>query len=84
MTDFDGIDPKDIAELRARAERIVKDATTYYEIGLYVPHEGAKEFLDSYDKASKGSAMALMDLLMFVHVIAQSLREAVEEENGRS
>ncbi len=78
MSDFDGIDPRDIEDLQAKAEKIVKDATTYYEIGMYVPHEGAMEFLDTYEKASKGSPLALMDLLMFIHVIADSLKEAVE------
>jgi hypothetical protein len=78
VSDFDGIDPRDIEDLKAKAEKIVKDATTYYEIGMYVPHEGATEFLATYEKASKGSVLALMDLLMFIHVIADSLKEAVE------
>lgn len=79
MGEFDGFDPADIADLKAKADKIVKNATTYYEIGMYVPHEGAEEFLAAYDKASQGDIMSLMDLLMFVHVIADSLREAVED-----
>lgn len=79
MGDFDGFDPADIADLKAKADKIVKNATTYYEIGMYVPHEGAEEFLAAYDKASQGDIMSLMDLLMFIHVIADSLREAVED-----
>jgi hypothetical protein len=48
---------------------------------MYVPHQGAEEFLAAYDKASNGDVMSLMDLLMFIHVIADSLREAVEGDD---
>lgn len=82
MSDLEGFDPNDIAELKATAERVVKDATTYYEIGIYVPHKGATEFLDMYNKANNGNVLALIDMMMFLHVIAESLREAVERENG--
>jgi len=82
MSDLEGFDPDDIADLKAKADRIVKDSTTYYEIGMYVPHEGAEEFLIAYDKASNGDIVALMELLMFIHVIADSLREAVEGDTN--
>ena len=82
MSDLEGFDPDDIAYLKAKADKIVKNATTYYEIGMYVPHEGAEEFLIAYDEASNGNFAALMDLLVFIHVIADSLREAVEGDTN--
>ena len=35
-----------------------------------------------YNKANNGNVLALIDMMMFLHVIAESLREAVERENG--
>lgn len=78
MEELDGIDPDDIAELEARARKIVEDASTYYEITFFVPHEGASEFLDKYEQATDGDIMAIFSLMTLIHAIARSIHAAME------
>lgn len=71
---MNSIDPKDIAELKARAEKVEHEADTYYEIKLMIPFEGAMQFLDSYEEAMTGDMMAIMNMLFVVGAIAESLQ----------
>lgn len=79
MSEFDGINPEDIAELRARAEKIVEDANTYYEVSLMVSHDGAVEFMDMYDAACRGNMSSLLELMGIIHILARSLTIAMDE-----
>lgn len=77
MDELEGIDPNDIAELEATAQRIVADASTYYEITMLVPHYAAIDFLKKYDQAAEGDVMAIFELMSIIHIIAQSMDTAV-------
>lgn len=77
MDELEGIDPDDIAELEATAQRIVADASTYYEITMLVPHYAAIDFLKKYDQAAEGDIMAIFELMSIIHIIAQSMDTAV-------
>jgi hypothetical protein len=79
MSEFDGINPEDIAELRARAEKIVEDANTYYEVSLMVSHDGAVEFMDMYDDACRGNMSSLLELMGIIHILARSLTIAMDD-----
>lgn len=85
MSDFEGIDPKDIEELNARAERIMRDSETYYEITLLVSHQGAVEFMELYDQALDGQMTPLLELMGIIHILARSLTIAMseDEEDGQ-
>jgi hypothetical protein len=80
MSDFEGIDPKDIEDLRARAERIVADSDTYYEISLLVSHSGAEEFMELYHQAVDGQMAPLLELMGIIHILASSLMIAMSED----
>lgn len=79
MSEFDGINPEDIAELKARAEKIVEDANTYYEVSLMVSHDGAVEFMDMYDDACRGNMSSLLELMGIIHILARSLTIAMDD-----
>lgn len=79
MSEFDGINPDDIADLQARAERIVRDAETYYEVSLMVSHEGAVEFMDMYGEACRGNMSSLLELMGLIHILARSLTIAMDD-----
>lgn len=81
MSDFEGIDPDDIEELNARAERIVRDSETYYEISLLVSHQGALEFKELYNDATDGNTAALLELMGVIHILARSLAIAMSDED---
>lgn len=76
---LNSLDPKDIAELKARAEKVEHEADTYYEIKLMIPFEGAMQFLDSYEEAMTGDMMAIMNMLFVVGAIAESLKFQLDE-----
>lgn len=80
MSEFEGIDPRDIEDLQARAERIVSDAETYYEISLLVSHQGAEEFLELYNQAADGQMAPLLELMGVIHILARSLHIAMAED----
>lgn len=79
MSEFDGISPDDIAELQARAEKIVEDANTYYEVSLTVSHDGAVEFMEMYDDACRGNMSSLLELMGIIHILARSLTIAMDD-----
>jgi hypothetical protein len=76
---MNSIDPKDIAELKARAEKIEHEADTYYEIKLMIPFEGAVQFLEAYEEAMTGDMMSIMNMLFVVGAIAESLKFQLDE-----
>lgn len=76
---MNSIDPKDIAELKARAEKVEHEADTYYEIKLMIPFEGAVQFLEAYEEAMTGDMMAIMNMLFVVGAIAESLKFQLDE-----
>lgn len=81
MSDFEGIDPQDIEDLKARAEKIVNDADTYYEISLLVSHQGAEEFMELYEAATGGDMASLLELMAVIHILARSLTVAMDDED---
>ena len=76
---LNSIDPQDLADLQARAEKVEHEADTYYEIKLMIPFEGAMQFLDSYEEAMTGDMMAIMNMLFVVGAIAESLKFQLDE-----
>ena len=76
---MNSIDPKDIAELKARAEKVEHEADTYYEIKLMIPFEGAVQFLEAYEEAMTGDMMSIMNMLFVVGAIADSLKFQLDE-----
>jgi hypothetical protein len=76
---FNSIDPKDLEDLQARAEKIEHEADTYFEIKLMIPFEGAVQFLESYEEAMTGDMMAIMSMLYVVGAISESLKFQLDE-----
>lgn len=76
---LNSLDPKDVEEMQARAERVELEADTFYEIKLMIPFEGAVQFLESYEEALSGDMMAIMNMLYVVGAIAESLRYKIED-----
>jgi hypothetical protein len=76
---FNSIDPKDLEDLQARAEKIEHEADTFFEIKLMIPFEGAMQFLDSYEEAMTGDMMSIMNMLFVVGAIAESLKFQLDE-----
>lgn len=77
MTDkdefFKNFDPKDIADLQARAERIEEKEGLFYDVHMTVPHEGAVQFIETYKYALMGDLEAMSSLMTFAAMVAQTL-----------
>lgn len=84
MTDandfFEMFDPKDIAELRAKANKIEQDSELYYDVHMMVPHESALHFIDTYRYALTGDLSAMSALLMFAAMVAHSLMTSIQDQ----
>ena len=76
---LNSIDPQDLADLQARAEKVEHEADTFFEIKLMIPFEGAMQFLDSYEEAMTGDMMSIMNMLFVVGAIAESLKFQLDE-----
>lgn len=76
---LNSIDPQDLADLQARAEKVEHEADTFFEIKLMIPFEGAMQFLDSYEEAMTGDMMSIMNMLYVVGAIAESLKFQLDE-----
>lgn len=85
MTDasdfFEMFDPKDIAELRAKANKIEEDSTLYYDVHMMVPHESALQFIDTYRYALTGDLTAMSAMLMFSAMVAHSLMTSIQDQD---
>lgn len=77
---FSKFDPKDIADLDARAEKILQGADTYYEVNMLVPREGALQFIETYEMALGGDILAMSSLMALSAIIAQSLMTSIEND----
>ena len=77
---FKNFDPKDIAELEARAERIEQKEGLFYDVHMTVPHEGAVQFIETYEYALIGDLEAMTSLLMFAAMIARTLMMWIDNE----
>lgn len=86
MTDesefFEMFDPKDIAELKAKAQKIERDSEMYYDVHMMVPHEAAMQFVDTYRFALTGDYTAMSTLMMFAAMVAHSLMATIIESEG--
>lgn len=78
MSDLEGIDPDDIAELQAIGEKVVLDAQTFYSMNILIPHEGAEQFIDAYNDGLDGDPESIMFLWQILHILGTSLVEAME------
>ena len=76
---FNSIDPKDLEDLQARAEKIEHEADTYFEIKLLIPFEGAVQFLEAYEEAMTGDMMSIMSMLYVVGAISESIKFQLDE-----
>jgi hypothetical protein len=75
----DGIvSPEDRKEIEATAEAIVKDDGMWLELTLYTSVEGARDFLETYDKASEGDIMSMFAMLTFLGKIAEVLGGGID------
>jgi len=81
VSDLEGFDPNDIAELSAMAERIVKDSNTYYEVRMLVTHEGAEDFIEAFNASLDGNFMAMIPLMNVLHLIGTSLAESMDGDD---
>jgi len=70
---LNSFDPKDIEDLQTRAEKIEEDLSTYYQLVLRVPHDGAIEFVESYYSAVEGNIAAVVALMSFVAQVVEAL-----------
>jgi hypothetical protein len=84
MTDyndfFKNFDPKDIADLQARAEKIEEKEGLFYQIHMTVPYEGAVEFIETYKFALTGDLFAMSSLMAFAAMVAQSLMISIDQD----
>lgn len=78
MSDLEGFDPDDIAELQAIGEKVVLDAQTFYSMNILIPHEGAEQFIDAYNEGLDGNPDAIMFLWQILYILGNSLAEAME------
>lgn len=76
---LNSIDPKDLADLEARAEKIENETDTHFEIKLMIPFEGAMQFIEAYEEAMTGDMMAIMSMLYVVGAISESIRFQMDE-----
>lgn len=80
--DFWGsFDPKDIADLEARAEKIERDSHLYYDVHMMVSKDGAEEFVDCYRAALMGDLEAMASMMTFAAMVAQSVMVALSEQD---
>jgi len=88
MSDLEGFDPEDIADLAARARKIEEDLLTSYELTIIISHESAIDFVNKYQHARRGDISAMYDMMVVLHTIAQSVQMALdatyddEEDDG--
>lgn len=78
---FENFDPRDIAELKARAEKIEEKEGLFYDVHMTVPHEGAIQFIETYQYALMGNLEAMSSLMTFAAMVAQSLMMWIEPDN---
>lgn len=75
----DGIvSPDDKIELIAKSESILKDDGMWLEVSLYTPAGGARDFLETYDKAKEGDIMSMFAMLTFLGKIAETLEHGLD------
>jgi hypothetical protein len=74
------ISPEDRGEIESTAEAIVRDDGMWLEVSLMTPAEGARDFLDTYDRAQEGDIMAMFSLLTFLGTIADTLQHGLDME----
>jgi len=80
MSDLEGFDPEDIADLAARARKIEEDLLTSYELTIIISHESAVDFVNQYQRARTGDINALYDMMVVLHTIALSVQTALEAD----
>lgn len=76
---FEMFDPRDIEELKAKANKIQEDSELYYDLHIMVPHDAAMQFIDTYRYALTGNYEAMSSLMMFSAMIAHSLMASIAE-----
>ena len=80
MSDLEGFDPDDIAELEARAKKLEHELLTSYEITIIVSHESATEFIRNYNAAKYGDMKATYAMMQVLYVLASSIKSAIEAD----
>lgn len=80
MSDLEGFDPEDIADLAARAKKIEQDLLTSYELTIIISHESAVDFVNKYASARTGDIHALYDMMVVLHTIARSVQMALDAD----
>lgn len=78
----DLISPEDRLEIELTAEQIVKNEGMWLEVQLMTPVEGAREFIDTFDRAANGDIMAMFGMMTFISQIAETLQQGLDEGEG--
>lgn len=73
------ISPEDRLEIEATAEQIVMNEGMWLEVQLMTPVEGAREFIDTYERAANGDIMAMFGMMTFISQIAETLQQGLDQ-----
>lgn len=73
------ISPEDRLEIEATAEKIVMNEGMWLEVQLMTPVEGAREFIDTYERAANGDIMAMFGMMTFISQIAETLQQGLDQ-----
>lgn len=75
----DLISPEDRLEIELTADQIVQNEGMWLEVQLMTPVEGAREFIDTYERAANGDIMAMFGMMTFISQIADTLQEGLDQ-----
>lgn len=78
MSDLEGFDPDDIAELQAIGERVVLDAQTFYDMRIIIPHEGAEQFINAFNDGLDGEPESIIFLWQILRILGESISDAMD------
>lgn len=73
------ISPEDRLEIEATADKIVMNEGMWLEVQLMTPVEGAREFIDTYERAANGDIMAMFGMMTFISQIAETLQQGLDQ-----
>jgi hypothetical protein len=80
VSDLEGFDPDDIAELQAIGEKVMLDAQTFYSMNILIPQEGAEQFIDAFNDGLDGDPESIVFLWEILYILGQSLSKAMEDD----
>lgn len=63
----------EFSELNDKADEIITSDNSMIELKLVIDAEGAREFIDKYDKSCDGDMMAVFGMMTFIGAICEHL-----------